>query len=522
MGGENMDFKYSKKLKRLMSRRPKIFTHIIFIVLLIISFAGAALGLISMRQTKQSSEELTAFDPFNEDENYSELVPELFSAEFASNFDNSILYCFALDTEFNPYIVAVKADEMELYQDLIDYTYDEEIIEAPEQVTLKGMPIEIDTELGEFAVDSYNTFMGGDFVEADTVKDVFGIYYLDTTQQPSQDGLFTISFIAFILILILYVVIINLRIKQSLVSKATLKRVDSSTLRKVDSELNNSNVYYSESQELYLTDNYIVSSAGGFDIIPFSDITHIYGLAYNNNVKGSKTSIIIVTQDNVEHEVAIIKVNEVQSAKYTHIVEAIKNRTPNIKFGFKNGFYTMASQRQGIEVDTVDSGEEANSNVFLGILGAINGAAIGGILWIVIGMLGFIAGIAGYVMMLFAIKGYRMLSGFLDKKGQVISLLIALFMIFAANYTLYSLDYCRYYYSGVYSLDNLANSFSKLPDFLKQGEVWGDFLKDLFVGYLLSIWAGYGIIKSIFSKEQDENANIVAEDVDRTDEDDPI
>ncbi|MFT4145216.1 MAG: hypothetical protein QM644_12235 [Mobilitalea sp.] len=517
-----MDFKYSKKLKRLMSRRPNLFTHIIFIVLLIISLAGTALGLISMRQAEQPSEELTVFDPFNEDENYSELVPELFSEEFASNFDNSIFYCFALDTDFNPYIVAVKADEMELYQDLINYTYDEEIIEAPEQVTLEGMPIKIDTELGKFAVDSYNTFMGGEFVEADTIKDVFGIYYLDTTQQPSQDGIFTISFIAFILILIVYVVIVNLRLKQSLVSKATLKRVDNSTLRKVDSELNNSNVFYSDSQELYLTDNYIISSTGGFDIIPFSDITHIYGLAYNNNVKGSKTSIIIVTQDNAEHEVAIIKVNEVQSAQYTHIVEAIKNRIPDIKFGFKNGFYTMASQRQGIEVDTVGRGEAANSNVLLGILGAINGAAIGGILWIVIGMLGFIAGIAGYVMMLFAIKGYRMLSGFLDKKGQIISLLIALLMIFAANYTLYSLDYCKYYYSGVYSFDNLADSFRKLPDFIKQGEVWGDFLKDLVVGYLLSIWAGFGIIKSIFSKAQDENAEINDMNEDRTEDDDLI
>lgn len=514
-----MDYKYSKRLKALMKNRTSVITHIVFILLLIISLGGIAYGLGLVGEPKKPSEELTAFDPFNGEETYSRLIPEYLSEEFASNFDDSIFYCFALDSEFNPFIVAIKADDMDQYQDLIDYTYNEEIMEIPEQVTLKGMPIEITTELAEFAIDSYNALMGGEFVDSDTVKEVFGTYYLDTTQKPSQDNLFTFSCIVLLLILILYVVIINRGRKHSKVSKATLNRMDSSTINKVDLEINNPNVYHSASQGIYLTNNYIVSSAGGFDIIPYSNVIHVYGLAYNNNVKGSKTSIIIVTRDNVEHEVAIIKVNDEQSAQFTHIVEEIKARIPEVKFGFENGFYTMTSQYQGIEVDTVGRGEVANSNVILGILGAIVGAAIGGILWIIIGKLGFIAGIAGYVMMLFAIIGYRKLSGFLDKKGQIISLLIALVMIFVANYTLYSLDYVKYYNSGVYSFDNLINAFSKLPDFLTYAEIWPDFLKDLVVGYLLSIWAGIGIIKSIFSKAQYENADVGYEDEDKTEND---
>lgn len=176
-------------------------------------------------------------------------------------------------------------------------------------------------------------------------------------------------------------------------------------------------------------------------------------------------------------------------------MELMKQYMPDIKYGFENGFYTMVTPN--LNVDVNDAIVDGKSNILLGILGAILGAALGGVIWIILGKIGIIAGLAGYAMIYFAIKGYRKLSGFLDKRGQIISLIIALIMVFIANYTLYALEYCKYNFSS-YNMVNIVNSFKQLPSYLTWAEAWGDFLKDLIIGYALSIWAGFGVIKSTF------------------------
>lgn len=75
-------------------------------------------------------------------------------------------------------------------------------------------------------------------------------------------------------------------------------------------------------------------------------------------------------------------------------------------------------------------------------------------------------------------------------------------MIFIANYTHYVLEFCKYYYSSDYSMSTIIKVFKELPDLLTMGDIWGDFAKDLVVGYLLSIWAGFKIIKTTFSSSK--------------------
>jgi len=194
--------------------------------------------------------------------------------------------------------------------------------------------------------------------------------------------------------------------------------------------------------------------------------------------------------------------DEAGSALYNQIVDQMEQRLPETDFGFENdSFYTTAIPKDIVEIDTVE-GEPVKSNAFLGIIGAIIGAALGSIIWIIIGKLGFIAGIAGFAMMLFAIKGYRRLAGSLDKKGQIISLIIAFIMIFIANYAQYVLEICKYYYSSDYSVSTIIKVTKGLPDLLTMGDLWGEFAKDLLVGYALSIWAGFKIIKTTFSSNK--------------------
>ena len=53
------------------------------------------------------------------------------------------------------------------------------------------------------------------------------------------------------------------------------------------------------------------------------------------------------------------------------------------------------------------------------MIGAFLGALLGCVLWIIIYRLGYIAGIAGAVIGICAMKGYEMLGKHLDKKGVI-------------------------------------------------------------------------------------------------------
>ncbi len=499
-----MNYEYSKTMKELMKKNPNPIIQVFIIFIMAFLVGGIILGYTSAKEDKSHlKEDIQEFDSNNETLNYSKLTPEFLSEGFASNYDDSVFYCFAIDKEYNTFIVAIKAEDMDQYQELIDYTYDDTITEVPAQITLQGVPEEIDDEIAEFAVESYSSFWGSDEVDINSYQDVLGYYYLDTTQEPAADyGLMILSIFLFIVLGSVYILYKMNAKKITKRRQATLDKFDDRAIWAVDQEINQSTAIYFNSQKMYCTNNYIVSSIRGFDIIPLEEIIHVYGCIYGSNKKGTNNSIVVITRDGIKHEIAIVKMDNNGETIYNQIMEQIKQRLPEIQYGFENSFYTMAAPKFNADIDNNEGTTTVKSNMLLGILGAILGAALGGVIWIIIGKMGFIAGLAGFAMMIFAIMGYRMFSGNLDKKGQVISLLIAFVMIFVANYTLYALEYCKYYYSSNYNLVNISNAFKKIPEFLTYTESWVDFIKDLVIGYALSIWSGIGTIKSTFSRRK--------------------
>jgi hypothetical protein len=205
--------------------------------------------------------------------------------------------------------------------------------------------------------------------------------------------------------------------------------------------MNQSTTIYFKPLKLYLTNNYIISNVRGFDIIPYEEVACVYVNIFKRSSKGKQAALTLVTKDDKKHEIAVIAEDDGGKKLIDPIVDHLKQRVPDIQYGFEDGFYVNSIPALGVEVDTDEGDGIKSSNMVLGIFGAVLGAAIGGIAWIVIGEFGFIAGLAGYLMMLFAIIGYRKMSGFLDKKGQIISLVIALVMIFLANHSLYAIEY---------------------------------------------------------------------------------
>ncbi len=137
-------------------------------------------------------------------------------------------------------------------------------------------------------------------------------------------------------------------------------------------------------------------------------------------------------------------------------------------------------------------------NMVTGIVGALIGALIGGVLWVLVAQLGYIAGIIGLVTAVLALKGYELLGGKIDKLGIVITMIIIVLALFAANYM--SLAWAIHSeFSKIYDI-TFFDAFQAVPDFLSEGEIMGAFIKDLLIGYVFTAAVSVPVIRNMYNR----------------------
>lgn len=139
-------------------------------------------------------------------------------------------------------------------------------------------------------------------------------------------------------------------------------------------------------------------------------------------------------------------------------------------------------------------------NVFLGIFGAVIGALLGSVLWIVLGQVGFIAGIAGYAIVFCSIKGYKLLGRHVSKKGIVICVIFSMLMILAAEYVSTGIVIYQAFKQDYYI--TVMDAMKSVPEFLKESDVRNELLKNLAVGYGLAIWASFSFVRGLWKGSQ--------------------
>lgn len=154
------------------------------------------------------------------------------------------------------------------------------------------------------------------------------------------------------------------------------------------------------------------------------------------------------------------------------------------------------------EMDGANGQGIQKENVLLGLIGAVGGALLGTVLWVAIGMVGFIAGIAGYAIVFCGMKGYEKLGKRLSRKGIVICIVLSCLMILGAEYV--SLGLSIYKELGKEYYLSLLDSFSLVPAFLGEPEIAGGVIKDLIFGYGLAIWACFSSVRLVWRQVQQE------------------
>lgn len=133
------------------------------------------------------------------------------------------------------------------------------------------------------------------------------------------------------------------------------------------------------------------------------------------------------------------------------------------------------------------------SSLIPGLVGAFLGALIGAVLWIGIYKLGYIAGIAGAVTVICAMKGYEKFGGAMDVKGVLVSVIISVVMIYFAN----NIAWAWEAYEALESYGfTFTDAYRGLHDILVETDLLKSYYGDLGVGYFLTLICSIGTIIS--------------------------
>jgi hypothetical protein len=143
--------------------------------------------------------------------------------------------------------------------------------------------------------------------------------------------------------------------------------------------------------------------------------------------------------------------------------------------------------------------EIKSSNYLSGAVGAILGALLGSVLWVVIGMIGYIASIAGLAISAASTKGYMLLNGKMTKLAPWIIGLASLIALILAQFVTLDITFYNEFKKAGYDVsitDTILSTF-ELP--FIDPEVTTDFFKNMGLGLLFAALGAFSTFRRLSS-----------------------
>ena len=139
---------------------------------------------------------------------------------------------------------------------------------------------------------------------------------------------------------------------------------------------------------------------------------------------------------------------------------------------------------------------EITSNPFLGTVGSVLGGLIGVVAWVTLSANNLFASLAGIAILFLAYKGYEMLGIRIDKKGFVISTIVAAIMIFLGNHLAWAWAAMDAAKLQGYSIGEIL----LFCEIMQETNVTINYVINLIAGYAITFALGYKIIKMTHRK----------------------
>ncbi len=136
-----------------------------------------------------------------------------------------------------------------------------------------------------------------------------------------------------------------------------------------------------------------------------------------------------------------------------------------------------------------------NENILLGVIGAILGAIPGFLIWLLIGKLGYIAVISGFILIAGILFGYKFFAKEINIFGYVFCFILVIFLVYFAT----KLSYCIAIHDGLKEYYTFKECYSSFSDFLKISGVRVEFMINLIMGYVATAAGAVTIFKKYLS-----------------------
>ena len=149
---------------------------------------------------------------------------------------------------------------------------------------------------------------------------------------------------------------------------------------------------------------------------------------------------------------------------------------------------------------------EKKGSIIGGFIGALLGASIGAVVWALVGMMGYIASIVGFVIAALASKGYDLLKGRQGTIKMVVLIGCVILAVFAGTLgtTVWSIHNEYDALSDVEKQYFFPSEGEVIMQILADEEVQTSLLKDSALGVLFGIMGSFGLIKAAKKKQPEE------------------
>ena len=136
----------------------------------------------------------------------------------------------------------------------------------------------------------------------------------------------------------------------------------------------------------------------------------------------------------------------------------------------------------------------APENMFLGMVGAVAGALIGGASIVLFSQMGYIASISGMILAFCTLKGYELLARGISRGGVVFCAILMLLTPFAADWVdwaIYLMGYGLTFGEGMMAFVDLL---------LNGGIDMSEYLKNLGMIYLFAVLGGFYTVRDALKR----------------------
>ncbi len=146
-------------------------------------------------------------------------------------------------------------------------------------------------------------------------------------------------------------------------------------------------------------------------------------------------------------------------------------------------------------------------NVLAGIVGAFLFSLVGGVLWVLLDRIGFVAGISGIVAVIAANRGYTFFAKGSSRKGIILSTVVAALVLILAWYLCFSIDlldaYKAWYEEGeVDYIPGYLECVGHAYLYLSETEIAVSYISTLLIGLALAAVSTIPTFRQLMAAEK--------------------